>query len=109
MTIDEAFDILHSLPTEWGATELEVRDVETKLGVRLPATLRELMLCTGRKEHMEWLFPGGGIPPLVELPELQEIVAEILAEEPPALRPAFPFVALSQHQGYYFSFVGAEG
>jgi cell wall assembly regulator SMI1 len=53
MTIDEAFEILRSLPKEWGSTEEEVREVECGLGVRLPAPLRELMLCIGRGMHMQ--------------------------------------------------------
>lgn len=108
MTIDEAFDILHSLPPEWGASESEVCAVEDMLGVRLPATLRELMLYTGRREHMGWLFPDRGIGSLDELLELQQCAAEIVAGDPPHLRPNYPFVALSQHQGYYFSFVRAD-
>ncbi|MGD9633572.1 MAG: SMI1/KNR4 family protein [Pirellulales bacterium] len=107
MTINEAFAILHSLPPEWGATESEISAVEATLGVRLPATLRELMRCTGRKEHIEWLFPEREIGSVDELPELQEIAAEILAGDPTDLHPPFPFVTLSQHQGYYFSFVRA--
>ena len=108
MTIDEAFDILHSLPPEWGASEQEVCEVEAKLGVRLPATLRELMLCTGHWDHIDWLFPRGDIGSLAALPGLQESAAEILADDSPDLHPKFPFVTLSQHDGYYFTFVRAD-
>lgn len=108
MTVDEAFSILHSLPREWGTSEVEVRDVESKLGVSLPAALRELMLCTGDLGHMEWLFPGGSIAALAELPSVMEAAAEILEDEPTSRRPAFPFVALSEDQGYFFSLVQAD-
>ena len=109
MTVEQAFEILRSVPTEWGASEAEVCAVESKLGVALPARLRELMLCTGQKDHMSWLFPEGQIAPLSELPTLRETAFEILQEDDPSRRPAFPFVALSQHQGYIFTFVRADG
>ena len=107
MTIDEAFEILRSLPKDWGASEEDVCAVESKLGVRLPSPLRELMLRTGRGMHMQWLFPEGSIPPLHQLVDLQEIALEILEEDPPSLRPTFPFVTLEVHQGYEFVFARA--
>jgi|GEM_PF-4165800 len=104
MTVDEAFRILESLPAEWGASEEEVHDVESRLGVRLPTPLRELMLRTGREMHMRWLFPDDEISPLNKLIDLQELAAEILEGDPPSLRPTFPFVTLSVPDGYGFSF-----
>lgn len=104
-----ALEILRSLPESWGASEAEVSAVEARLGVRLPPPLRELTLCTGRAMHMQWLSPDGEFPPLDVLPFLKEIATEILEEDPPHLRPTFPFVALSQHDGYYFTFVRADG
>lgn len=109
MKLEEAFGILRSLPDQWGASESDVREVECRLGARLPVPLRELMLCTGRAEHMRWLFPEGEIAPLAELPNLKEIATEILECDAPHLRPAFPFVVLSQHDGYFFTFVQADG
>jgi hypothetical protein len=58
---------------------------------------------------MNWLFPEGGIQPLSELPALRDSAVEILGEDDPSLQPAFPFVTLSQHQGYIFTFVRADG
>ena len=57
---------------------------------------------------MRWLFPDQEIAPLAALPFLHEVATEILAEDDPVLRPPFPFVAISQHAGYYFSFVRAD-
>jgi hypothetical protein len=107
MTVEEAFGVLRSLPEEWGASEEEVRAVEFALGVRLPEPLRELMLCTGRGMHMRWLFADGEIPPLAVLPKLQQAASEILLDDPPPIRPTFPFVTLSVHQGYIITFARA--
>lgn len=109
MTLEEAFVFLRSLPEGWGASESEVKEVESGLRARLPDPLRNMMLCTGSVEHMRWLFPDVEIAPLAELPRLKEMAAEILESDAPALRPTLPFVVLSQHEGYFFSFVEAEG
>ena len=107
MTVDEAFEILRSLPEGWGASEEEVCAVESTLGVELPAPLRELMLCTGRGMHLSWLFPEEEVPSLHQLADLQETALEILEEDATSLRPDFPFVTLQVHQGYAFVFARA--
>jgi hypothetical protein len=107
MNTNEAFEILRSLPREWGVSEAEVQAVEAQIGVRLPPPLRELMLCAERREHMRSLFPNGEIAALDELIETQETFLKILVMDDPSTRPEFPFVAISNDRDDYFTFVRA--
>jgi hypothetical protein len=108
MTADDAFALLRSLPSDWGASDAEIGQVEAALGVRLPDPLRVVMQATGKGMHLQWLFPDGAIAPLAELPGLLREAREILAGDPSSLHPVGPIVVLSEHQGYEFSFIRAN-